>query len=51
MNYLMLVNRDNLLDKTYIPDNLVDTHSEYKDNVLVCEKVYYFFSLMRRSFH
>ena len=40
MNYLMLVNRDNLLDKTYVGENLVDTNSKYKDNILVCDKVY-----------
>ena len=49
MNYLMLINRDNLLEKTYIPNNLVDTHSKYKDNILVCDKVYYFFSLLKKA--
>ena len=49
MNYLILVNRDNLLDKTYIPDNLVNTYSKYKDNVLVCDMVYKFFLFMKNE--
>lgn len=49
MNYLTLVNRDNLLDKTYIPTNLVDTHSKYKDNVLINNRVYCFFNLLRHE--
>ena len=32
MNYLMLVNKNNLLDRTYIPSNLVNSESIYKDN-------------------
>lgn len=47
MNYLKLVNRDNLLDRTYISTNLVDTNSKYKDNILVCDKVYQQFMLMK----
>lgn len=49
MNYLMLVNRDNLLDKTYVPTNLVDTGSKYKNNILIHSKVYYFFLLMQKD--
>lgn len=40
MNYLMLVNRDNLLDKTYVGENLVDTNSKYKDNILVLSLIH-----------
>lgn len=47
MNYLKLVNRDNLLDRTYISTNLVDTNSKYRDNILVCDKVYQQFMLMK----
>lgn len=49
MNYLMLVNRDNFLDRTYIPDSLVDSKSNYKDNILICEKVFRMFQLMKLS--
>ena len=35
MDYEILVNKDNALDKSYIPNNLVDTKSKYKDGMLV----------------
>ena len=47
MNYLKLVNRNNLLDRTYIPDNLVDTNSSYRDGIMVCDMVLKMFELMR----
>ena len=47
MDYLSLVNRDNLLDKTYIPDVLVNAGSIYKDDILIVKKVYDMFNLMR----
>ena len=47
MNYLMLVNRDNVLKKTYIPHGLVDTKSKYKEDVLINDKVYKMFLLMK----
>ncbi len=37
MNYQILVNKDNPLDKTYVPSNLIDSKSKYKDNVLLEE--------------
>lgn len=37
MNYEMLVNKTNKLDKNYMPNNLVDTLSNYKDNILLEE--------------
>lgn len=43
----MLVNRDNLLDRTYIPSYLVDSGSKYKDNILINSKVYDMFMLMK----
>lgn len=47
MDYLLLINRDNLLDKTYIPDNLIDCKSIYKDKILINKKVSQMFSLMK----
>lgn len=49
MNYLMLVNRDNFLDRTYVPRNLVDSDSKYKDNVLVDDKTNNMFKLMKKE--
>ena len=47
MDYEMLVNKDNTLDKTYVPLDLVDAHSSYKDSVLVNKKVLEQFNLMK----
>ena len=47
MNYLSLVNRDNLLDRTYIPCDLVDCKSIYRDNILIDRKVNTMFNLMK----
>lgn len=47
MDYRLLVNRDNLLDKTYIPSDLVDSKSIYRDNILVVKKVHNMFNLMK----
>ena len=49
MNYLKLVNRDNLLRKTYIPNNLVNSNSIYKDNILINKKTLKMFNLMREE--
>ena len=49
MDYLILVNRDNILDKTYIPTDLVDVCSKYKNNILLNSKVYYYFLLMQKD--
>ena len=38
MNYELLVNKTNFLDKDYVPNNLVDSLSKYKDNILLEEK-------------
>lgn len=47
MNFLMLVNRNNRLDKNYIPADLVDTNSEYKDNILINKDVLNAFKRMQ----
>lgn len=49
MDYLLLVNRDNLLNKTYIPSDLVNSKSIYKDNILINNKVLRMFNLMRNE--
>ena len=38
MNYEFLVNKDNPLDKTYIPLDLVNSNSNYRDGILVNKK-------------
>ncbi len=47
MDYLKLVNRDNLLDRTYIPNNLVNAKSNYKDDIQIDRKVLTMFNLMK----
>ena len=47
MDYEMLVNKDNTLDKTYVPLDLADAHSSYKDGILVNKKVLEQFNLMK----
>ncbi len=47
MDYLLLVNRDNLLDRTYTPCDLVNCKSNYKDNILIDRKVNEMFNLMK----
>ncbi len=49
MNYLMLVNRDNLLDKTYVPNDLVAADSIYKDNILINKQVKTMFNLLKKE--
>ncbi len=49
MNYLLLVNRDNLLDKTYVPDDLIDADSMYRDNILVRKKANIMFNLLKKE--
>lgn len=49
MDYEILVNKDNALDKTYAPNDLVDALSSYKDNILVNKKVLEQFSLMKED--
>lgn len=47
MDYEMLVNKDNTLDKTYIPDDLADANSSYRDGILINKKVLEQFNLMK----
>ena len=49
MDYTILVNKDNLLSSNYIPDDLVDAKSNYKDNILVNKKVLEQFNLMKND--
>ena len=49
MNYEILVNKDNALDKTYVPLDLVDSCSSYKDGILINKKVLERFNLMKED--
>ena len=49
MDYLVLVNRDNILSKTYLPDNLIDCHSQYKEGILVNKMLYQAFMKMKND--
>ena len=48
MDYTMLVNKDNPLTKTYIPGDLVDACSKYKDGILINRKVLEQFNLSQQ---
>ena len=47
MDYLKLVNRNNLLDRTYIPSDLVNSGSSYKDNIMIVKKALTMFNLLK----
>ena len=47
MDYEILVNKNNTLDKTYVPNNLVLVNSKYKDGILINRKVLEQFNLMK----
>ena len=49
MDYLMLVNRDNLLSKAYIPNDLCNSKSRYKDGILVNKMAYKQFLKMKND--
>ena len=49
MDYEILVNKDTLLDKTYIPNDLVDAISSYRDGILVNKVVLEHFNLMKED--
>ena len=49
MDYEILVNKDNALDKTYVPDDLVDAGSNYKNGILINKKVLEQFNLMKKD--
>ena len=39
MDYSILVNKDNPLSRAYIPNTLENAHSEYKENIFICDFV------------
>ena len=47
MDYEMLVNKDHALNKTYVPSNLVNANSKYKEDILINETVLENFNRMR----
>lgn len=47
MNYQLLVNKYNLLSKTYVPSNLVAVDSSYKRDILVNDRAYRMFNKMK----
>ena len=47
MNYQILVNKDNPLSKTFIPNDLVDANSKYKNNIKVNKEVLSYFNKMK----
>ena len=49
MDYEILVNKDNVLDRTYVPDDLVDANSSYKEGILINKKVLEQFNLMKED--
>ena len=49
MNYELLVNKTNMLSKFYIPNNLVDSLSKYKDNIIIEEKTLNAFRNMQKD--
>lgn len=49
MDYEILVNKDNALDRTYVPSDLVDANSCYKDGILINKKVLEQFNLMKED--
>ena len=34
MNYLILVNKEYMLDKTFVPDRLIDSKSNYRNDII-----------------
>jgi D-alanyl-D-alanine carboxypeptidase len=49
MDYEMLVNKDNVLERTYIPYDLVEANSAYKDGILINKTVLENFNLMKKD--
>ncbi len=47
MNYEILVNKEHPLNKTFIPNDLIDTNSKYKNNVLINKEVLNHFLKMK----
>lgn len=49
MDYELLVNKTNSLDEDYIPNNLVDSLSKYKDNIMIEENTLKAFRKMQKD--
>ena len=49
MEYFVLVNKDHALDRTFVPDDLVDAKSRYKEEILVNKKLLDNFRLMAKD--
>ena len=49
MNYSILVNKDNPLQRAHIPNNLVDAESAYKENILIDEEVKKSFDKLKKE--
>ena len=49
MDYEMLVNKDNLLHESFIPEDLVLVDSEYKNNIYLEKKCYEQFKKMQND--
>lgn len=49
MNYLMLVNKDNILSSSYVPPSLVNISSKYKDDIKLDKECYDNFLLMQKE--
>lgn len=49
MNYLLLVNKDNPLSEIYIPDDLVEVNSKYKDGIKLNSKCLDNFLMMQKD--
>ena len=49
MEYFVLVNKDHALDRTFVPDDLVDAKSRYKEGILVNKKLLDNFRLMAKD--
>lgn len=47
MDYTILVNKDNVLDRTYVPDELANAFSSYKNDILVNKTLLDNFNLMK----
>lgn len=49
MDYQILVNKDNPLSRAHIPNDLIETNSKYKDNIMLDRRAYEHFKLMQEE--
>ena len=47
MNYQVLVNKENPLNKSYIPNDLIDSNSKYRNNIKVNKEALSYFNKMK----